>query len=683
MAVRPWVGGHRFAIVPVFNRQVDREIPSDWEYKLRRRMFYHPDAATGLDRSFQHYLHALSYGRAFLDGQFFPPVWSDDAEVNIPAMESLPEGHGYTDLIVILPHSFGQHRGGWAFMDVSPVNGITSWARIAMFDDRDMTRLQPLGVWAMEILHVATRMGDLYNTQPNLAAYDVMADAGATAHASAHTKSLFGWLPEGRIIENDGAHDYVLHPIGLSQPPPPGRVTAVKIPSLTQERIHFMVEARMAVDQFERKDSSSDGLPGISGSSLTAKEGVIVYEVRSDEMVFLRSGMALGVGEEYVNVTEDESIRLLVKEQLEDGFVVAIDVPGRPWIDRTKQFATPAAARGPAAVFVASRGDENITYCDEDGRLHELWRDSLGQTGTSNLTELAQAPKCAGSPFTYVDTTTNQVILLYRADGGHVHSLYWSTGGVGHDNLTGSVNAPKAAGNPVGYFTPATNTNHVIYRRSNGHLEVLWWAGAEAVNFSDATALAAAPLAAGDPSAYVDTTHGMNIVAYRAKDGNIRSIYWSDGPMGHDDLSGVAGTAKAAGDPAAYYTAHNDCHQVTYRSIDGHIIELSWLGQQPVVSVDLTAILQSEPAASDPIAFYCASNDLKHVCYRTADGRFQEFRWRHGSDLLTHIDLNTLAQAPKAAAGKPAGFTLPGRRAHRLAYRGAQDNHIHEIRWAT
>ena len=94
-------------------------------------MFYHPDAATGLDRSFQHYLHALSYGRAFLDGQFFPPVWSDDAEVNIPAMESLPEGHGYTDLIVILPHSFGQHRGGWAFMDVSPVNGITSWARIA------------------------------------------------------------------------------------------------------------------------------------------------------------------------------------------------------------------------------------------------------------------------------------------------------------------------------------------------------------------------------------------------------------------------------------------------------------------------------------------------------------------------------------------------------------------------
>jgi hypothetical protein len=103
MSIKPWVGARRLAIVPVLNRQIDREPPPDWEYQVRCRAFYDPDPVTGLDHSFQHYLQALSYGKAFIEGQVFPGVWADDAEVNIPAMRSLPAGHGYTAMLAVLP----------------------------------------------------------------------------------------------------------------------------------------------------------------------------------------------------------------------------------------------------------------------------------------------------------------------------------------------------------------------------------------------------------------------------------------------------------------------------------------------------------------------------------------------------------------------------------------------------
>src|SRR6185503_3745614 len=100
----------------------------------------------------------------------------------------------------------------------------------------------------------------------------------------------------------------------------------------------------------------------------------------------------------------------------------------------------------------------NVVYRDTSGRLHELWRDAAGRTGTTNLTSIATggAPNATGNHFAYVDTTAVLELVLYRGTDGHVHSLYWSTGAVGHDQLSASAGAPKAAGNPVGYFTPAT-----------------------------------------------------------------------------------------------------------------------------------------------------------------------------------------------------------------------------------
>ncbi|HKO59218.1 MAG TPA: hypothetical protein VJ276_25350, partial [Thermoanaerobaculia bacterium] len=513
MAIIPWVGPHRIAIVPVFDRRLDPEPAPDWDYQVRSRVFYDPDPVTGLDRSFQHYLQALSYGRASIDGDVFPMVWSDGPEVNIPAIQSLPKGHGYTHLLAVLPHDFGNDRGGHAFVDVAAVNGITSWARVAMFSDRALFTRQPLGIWMQELLHMETRL----LSHPNLGSYDPMNGPGAMAstHASAHTKSLMGWVSESSILDHaDGTVDVRLHAIALLQPPPPDRVTAVRVPS-QQSRSSFMIEARVAVDQYERRDGPNDGLPPGPGSAM-AKDGVIVYEVAGPETVDLRSGLALAAGEEFVT---SDGLRIAVREAIPGGFGVSIKTAFRRLINRSGAFGTPPASGAPTAVVIDALGVHNIVYRDTSGRLHELWRDAAGRTGTTNLTSIAPgAPNASGNPFSYVDTTAVLELVLYRGSDGHVHSLYWSTGAVGHDQLSTAAGAPKAAGNPAGYFTPATNIHHVLYRTGDGHLHALFWSGTGAVGHSDATALAGAPPAAGDPAPFVDTARGDNIVVFRGTD---------------------------------------------------------------------------------------------------------------------------------------------------------------------
>ena len=98
---------------------------------------------------------------------------------------------------------------------------------------------------------------------------------------------------------------------------------------------------------------------------------------------------------------------------------------------------------------------QNIVYRDTRGHLHELWRDAIGQIGTTDLTTKAGAPTAAGDPFAYLETTTGLELVVYRDSGpGGVHSLYWSTGDVGLDNLSLVAGSPAAAGTPVGHFNP-------------------------------------------------------------------------------------------------------------------------------------------------------------------------------------------------------------------------------------
>jgi hypothetical protein len=363
---------------------------------------------------------------------------------------------------------------------------------------------------------------------------------------------------------------------------------------------------------------------------------------------------------------------------LSAGDIAAVDAlyprAGR-LVDRTAEFGTPAAGSRPTACVIPGMNVHNIAYRDTSGRLHELWRDGQGGTGTTNLTANANAPTASGHPFAYVDTARNTEILLFRGGDGTVRSLYWSTGAVGHDNLGGTAGAPKASGDPVGYYDAATDGHHVVYRGGDGHLHEMNWFGVAPVSYGgNLTGAIGAPRAVGNPAAY--SGGGFNIVAYRATNGRILSVYWNNGPSGLDDLSGTAGTPTAASDPAAYYTAHNDTHQIYYRAGNGHIYELYWTGVAPVSGWDLTAAAGAPAAAGNVSAYYVGPENTKHVVYRSADGKLHEIWWFPGA-APGYSDLTAFAGAP-LAADSPVGFTENGRQ--HVTYRGT-DNRIYEVRW--
>ncbi|MEW6180356.1 MAG: hypothetical protein AB1522_10555 [Chloroflexota bacterium] len=374
MNILPWVGARRVAIVPVLDLQVDREPPPDWEYQVYSRVFYDPQPGTGLDQSFQHYLQALSYGKAIIEGEVFPLVRAPDAEVNIPAMNSLPAGHGYQYLLAVLPHEAGQHRGGHAFAHVPEVNGITGWARVAMFTNPLMQDRQSIGVWGQELLHLLCELFE----HPNLPGYDVMDGDGArrSVHASATTKSLFGWLPKGIVDHTEGTLDVNLHAIGLAQPPPPDRVTAVRIPSRRTSN-HFFVEARLRTDPFD---------------GMIPFEGVLVYEVSDTVKVNLRTSPVLTQGQTFNN--PDEGLRVTVNAALAGGFAVSISMNPDPTVSgRLLSYGdagTPGNVSSPVVVgfggwkdfkFLFGGGNlagENRIYAvDQNGQLL-----SYGDAGT-------------------------------------------------------------------------------------------------------------------------------------------------------------------------------------------------------------------------------------------------------------------------------------------------------------
>lgn len=346
--------------------------------------------------------------------------------------------------------------------------------------------------------------------------------------------------------------------------------------------------------------------------------------------------------------------------------------------DRSAEFQTPAATGAPTACVIPGLGVYNIAYRDTSGRLHELWRDAQGGTGTTDLTANAGAPTAAGNPFAYVDTVRNTEILLFRGGDGTVRSLYWSTGPVGHDNLSGSAGAPKAAGDPIGYYQQPIDIHHVIYRTGNGHLHELWWAGvAPVAHGGDLTALAGAPAAVGQPAAFFDGA-GFNLVIFRSGDGHIRSLFWTTGAVAHEDLSGFAGTPPATSDPFGYYTAHDDTHQIVYVGNDGHLWELYWQGVAPVAGWDLTANANAPAPAGEPVAYFSAGTNSKHVVYRSSDGKLHQIRWVPGGGVPVHVELTAAYQAP-GAADVPAAFAVDSAGTQHVAYR-AGNGHIFEIR---
>jgi hypothetical protein len=672
----PWIGRKRIAFVPLHRPNAhppDEPVPADWPADILKRVLFEPDSRTGADRSLRALIHAMSSGRADLDAVVMPMEVLDQQDVPPNALEgklgsALRDQGFHAAALVMLgqpPTGQGEEGGFWARFD----------------------RSEGVGVWAMELMHVLTGFTDLYtfnagNVPNNMDAFDEMACSCAT-HPTAYTKAALNWLDESAIAQHIGvAAEYDLHAIGLIQPPPSGRWAAVRIGSQVP---YLMVEARQMVDQFER------GIPD---------QGVIVYRIQTtDPMGHAQnetapiklltakppatpgqpqSPFALKVDESF---TAENGVTVRVIRALEGGFSVRIEDPSQHVVDRSMQYGTPAATGAPAAWVNPGLNVQIIAYRDTSGKLHELWRDLQGGSGTTDLTGNAGAPGAVGNPFAYVDTARNTEILLFRTSDGGIHSLVWSLGQVGHDNLSGVAGTPAATGDAVGYYAAATDTHHVIHPTSGGHLWELWWNGVQPVQGGGdliGSASPPAPPVKGQPSAFVGSG-GLNNVIYRGQDNHIRRLFWDTGAVSQEDLSGFAGTPPAAGDPVAYYTAHDDAHQIVYVGTDGHVWELFWAGNAPVQGWDLSAPSGAPTPAGTPAAYYFAGENTKHVIYHSADGRLHELWWTPGGGIPAHEDLS-FAYATPLAADRPAAFAFEPNKTQHVAYRG-NDGHIYEVIW--
>lgn len=182
------------------------------------------------------------------------------------------------------------------------------WSRFVM--------VEGVGVWAMEFMHSLTGFADLYPFNGNMAAFDEMACACGT-HPSAYTKTSIGWLDASAIAEHTvPAASYDLYAVGLPQPPPSYRGTAVRFGTQVP---YLMVEARQRVDQFDA---------GIQS------EGVIVYRVQTSDPlgwaqnqtapIELLTTTALIVGQTF---TSDNGVTVRVNNVLPGGFSISIEVP--------------------------------------------------------------------------------------------------------------------------------------------------------------------------------------------------------------------------------------------------------------------------------------------------------------------------------------------------------------------
>lgn len=177
-----------------------------------------------------------------------------------------------------------------------------------------------VGAWAMELTHILTSFGDLYNPQgqpplPRPGNFDNMA-CNCGVHPSAFTKLKLGWLDESEIVDaRAGFTTQTLHALTLPRPSPPGRYTAFRIPTSDPQH-YFLVEARLRTDVFDA------GIPS---------EGIVVYEVNEATWppLQLLTPNALGAGASF----DDPALTnfaVTVDAAVTGGFTVDVRVGADP-----------------------------------------------------------------------------------------------------------------------------------------------------------------------------------------------------------------------------------------------------------------------------------------------------------------------------------------------------------------
>ncbi|MGY1711239.1 hypothetical protein ACI8AC_17200 [Geodermatophilus sp. SYSU D00758] len=304
----------------------------------------------------------------------------------------------------------------------------------------------------------------------------------------------------------------------------------------------------------------------------------------------------------------------------------------------------------PHAYYTSVRDAARIVYRGDDAHIHELW---LTPTSAgwqhADLTAIAAAVPAWGDPFGYITALRDTARVVYTGANDHVHELWLNEAGVSwrHADLTVLANAPGVWGDPVGYYTPLRQTARVVYRGHDRHVHELWLNEAGVSwRHADLTAIADAPLTAGEPMGYYTPLYDAARVVYRGQDDHVHELWLNEAGVSwrHADLTVLANAPAVWGDPVGYYTPLRQTARVVYRGHDRHVHEL-WLNEAGVSwrHADLTAIADAPLTDSEPTGHYTPLDDAARVVYRGQDDHVHELWLNEAGATWRHADLTAAA----------------------------------------
>jgi hypothetical protein len=325
-----------------------------------------------------------------------------------------------------------------------------------------------------------------------------------------------------------------------------------------------------------------------------------------------------------------------------------------------------------------------VVYRATDKNIYELALVN-GQWECNNLITASTKPRTFGATWALSDptvfvSTIGEPSVVYRGLDSNIYKLCLNKSGWYWNNVSNNdgktPTAVLAMGTPYGYMSGA---NRVVYLGPDRNIYELedskgpWEGHNLSTNNKSASP---APLAAGNPSAYVDP-YGVPRVIYKGIDGHIYELrpvpFW----MWTDLTKASDGAPLAAGNPVGYV---KDVARVIYMATDGQIIELrldvNW--KWASLSTNDKTAPSAPPAAGDP-SVDIAQQNAPTVIYRGTDGHIYGL---NPEPFWTWTDLCSAPNAAGApqAAGNPSGYGywIGNNYIPRVVYRGT-DNQVYEL----
>src|SRR6516225_1838038 len=182
-----WIGVQSVAYVPtvVTNDPRWNQPPANFKDVVTQRLLFDP--ANGVDRSLRSYIFEVSYGRASLEPTVVDPVnlaltGNGLGDTSGAAITAALANTGFQNAAVVYPGA----GVDWAFWGGPPV----AQTNVTGFCYDFLT--SGVGAWAMELTHILTSFGDLYQTSDGDPwGFDNMACA-CGVHPSTFTKLKLG-----------------------------------------------------------------------------------------------------------------------------------------------------------------------------------------------------------------------------------------------------------------------------------------------------------------------------------------------------------------------------------------------------------------------------------------------------------------------------------------------------------